>query len=221
MKARVPLADLPALAQSIIDGMADNAGRLTAEALAQSVPPARVLDDGLLAGMRVVGVRFRNAEMFLPDVLASARAMKTAMTLLDPALSACGVEPVATVLLGTVKGDIHDIGKNLVGVMLRGAGCRVLDLGTNVTGEQFAAAAAEHRPAIIGMSALLTTTMQQMSRNMEKFRAAGVLDRARVMVGGAAVTRQFAESIGAAYAKDAGDAVALALEMLHSREART
>ena len=131
----------------------------------------------------------------------------------------CGVEPVGTVLLGTVKGDIHDIGKNLVGVMLRGAGCRVIDLGTGVTGERFVAAAAQHRPDIIGMSALLTTTMQQMHRNVESFRAAGVLNSARVMVGGAAVTRQFADSIGATYAKDAGDAVAAALDILHAKEA--
>jgi 5-methyltetrahydrofolate--homocysteine methyltransferase len=214
------LADLEALAQSIIDGMADSAERLTAEALAEALAPARVLDDGLLAGMRVVGVRFRSGEMFLPDVLASARAMKQSMVLLEPVLSAGGVEPIGTVLLGTVKGDIHDIGKNLVGVMLRGAGCRVVDLGTGVTGEQFVAAAAQHRPDIIGMSALLTTTMQQMQRNVETFRAAGVLSSARVMVGGAAVTRVFAESIGAIYAKDAGDAVTAALEILHARQAR-
>ena len=213
------MSDLAALAQSIIDGMADSAARLTAEALAEATAPSRVLDDGLLAGMRVVGVRFRNGEMFLPDVLASARAMKEAMALLEPVLCASGVEPVGTVVLGTVKGDIHDIGKNLVGVMLRGAGCRVVDLGTGVTGEQFVAAAAQHRPDIIGMSTLLTTTMVQMQRNLETFRKAGVLNSARVMVGGAAVTRQFAESIGATYAKDAGDAVAAALEILHAKEA--
>ena len=210
------MADLTALAQSIIDGMADSAARLTAEALADALAPSRILDDGLLAGMRVVGTRFRNGEMFLPDVLASARAMKEAMALLEPVLAASGVEPLGTVLLGTVKGDIHDIGKNLVGVMLRGAGCRVIDLGTGVTGEQFVAAAAQHRPDIIGMSALLTTTMQQMQRNVETFRAAGV--PAPVMVGGAAVTRKFAESIGATYAKDAGDAVAAALEILQTRQ---
>jgi len=212
--------DLAALAQSVIDGMADTSARLTGEALAASVPPGRILDDGLLAGMRVVGERFRNAEMFLPDVLASARAMKEAMTLLEPVLIASGIEPAGTVVLGTVKGDIHDIGKNLVGVMLRGAGFRVIDLGTNVTAEQFASAVAQHHPDIVGMSALLTTTMSQMKANVEKLRGAGALDSTRIFVGGAAVTRQYAESIGAAYAKDAGDAVALAIEMLHSREVR-
>jgi 5-methyltetrahydrofolate--homocysteine methyltransferase len=214
------LADLAALAQSIIDGMADPAVRLTAEALSESIAPSRVLDEGLLAGMRVVGGRFGNAEMFLPDVLASARAMKHAMAVLEPMLSACGIEPAGTVLLGTVKGDIHDIGKNLVGVMLRGAGFKVIDLGTNVTAEQFAAAAAQHRPAIIGMSALLTTTMLQMKTNVDGLRAAGALTSARVMIGGAAVTRQYAESIGAAYARNAGDAVALAMEMVQPKEAR-
>lgn len=199
--------------------MADAAGRITADALSESMAPARVLDEGLLAGMRVVGVRFRDGEMFLPDVLASARAMKEAMVLLEPVLAAGGVEPVGTVLLGTVKGDIHDIGKNLVAVMLRGAGCRVIDLGTNITDREFVAAAAQHRPDIIGMSALLTTTMTQMKHNVEALRAAGVLASARVMVGGAAVTRQFAESIGATYAKDASDAVSTALAMLQPKEA--
>lgn len=214
------MADLATLAQSIIDGMADAAAQLTAGALSESLPPARVLDDGLLAGMRVVGLRFRDGQMFLPDVLASARAMKAAMVLLEPVLSASGVEPVGTVLLGTVKGDIHDIGKNLVAVMLRGAGCRIIDLGTNVTDQQFVAAAAQHRPDIIGMSALLTTTMVQMKRNVETLRAAGALVSARVMVGGAAVTRQFAESIGTIYAKDASEAVSTALAMLQPKEAR-
>ena len=212
------MADLSVLAQAIIDGMADPATQLTSEALAEGVAPAQVLEGGLLAGMSVVGARFRSGEMFLPDVLASARAMKQAMVLLEPMLASCGVEPVGTVLLGTVKGDIHDIGKNLVGVMLRGAGFKVIDLGTNVTAEQFTSAVAQHRPNIVGMSALLTTTMSQMKSNMEKLRAAGALDSARVIVGGAAVTRQYAESIGAAYAKDAGDAVSLAVEMMHARE---
>ena len=214
------MADLAGLAQSIIDGMADTSARLTAESLGESMAPASILDDGLLAGMRVVGERFRNAEMFLPDVLASARAMKEAMTLLEPVLTASRIEPAGTVVLGTVKGDIHDIGKNLVGVMLRGAGFRVIDLGTNVTAEQFTSAVSQHRPDIVGMSALLTTTMSQMKSNVEKLRAAGALESTRVFIGGAAVTRQYAESIGASYAKDAGDAVALAIDMLHSREVR-
>jgi 5-methyltetrahydrofolate--homocysteine methyltransferase len=214
------MADLAALAQAVIDGMADPATQLTSQALEEGIEPARVLESGLLAGMSVVGARFRGGEMFLPDVLASARAMKHAMIVLEPVLSACGVEPVGTVLLGTVKGDIHDIGKNLVRVMLRGAGFKVIDLGTNVTAEQFALAVAQHRPDIVGMSALLTTTMSQMKGNVEKLRAAGALDSARAFVGGAAVTRQYAESIGAAYAKDAGDAVALAVEMMHAREVR-
>ena len=214
------MADLAGLAQSIIDGMADTSARLTSDALSESVAPSRILEDGLLAGMRVVGERFRDCEMFLPDVLASARAMKDAMTLLEPMLAASGIEPAGTVLLGTVKGDIHDIGKNLVAVMLRGAGFRVIDLGTNVTAEQFVCAVTEYRPNIVGMSALLTTTMSQMKSNVEKLRAAGALQSAHVIVGGAAVTRQFAESIGAGYAKDAGTAVALAMEIMQSREAR-
>jgi 5-methyltetrahydrofolate--homocysteine methyltransferase len=206
--------ELSALAEAIIDGMADTASRLTRSALASGTPPAEVLEQGLLAGMRVVGVRFRDAQMFLPDVLASARAMKAAMDHLEPLLAAANVAPAGTVVIGTVKGDIHDIGKNLVGIMLRGAGYRVVDVGTGATAAVFVEAIRQHRPQIVGMSALLTTTMPQMKQNIEAFRTAGVLDGVAVLVGGAAVTRQYAESIGAAYAKDATEAVARAAEIV-------
>ena len=208
------MIDLPQLAQAVIDGMADDAGSLTRSALAGGIGPGQVLEEGLLAGMRVVGERFRDGQMFLPDVLASARAMKAGMDLLEPLLSACGVEPIGTVVIGTVKGDIHDIGKNLVAVMLRGAGFRVIDIGANAPADSFLAAAAEHRPQILAMSALLTTTMLQMERNMAAFRAAGLLERVRVLVGGAAVTRRYAESIGAEYAANASDAVTCAFRIV-------
>jgi 5-methyltetrahydrofolate--homocysteine methyltransferase len=141
--------------------------------------------------------------------------MKAGLAHLEPVLAACGIEPIGTYVIGTVKGDIHDIGKNLVGMMLRGAGFRVIDLGVNTPLAKFQAAIEEHQPEIVGMSALLTTTMGQMKVNIEAFRAAGLFDRLRVMVGGAAVSEDYAGAIGAhAYGKDAPSSVARALDLL-------
>ena len=207
--------DLAALAQHVIDGHDADVGRLTREALDEGQSPAEVLERGLVAGMQVIGERFRENVIFVPEVLVAARAMKAGLAHLEPVLAASGIAPVGTCVLGTVKGDIHDIGKNLVGMMLRGAGVRVIDLGVNTPLPKFMAAIEEHRPEIVGMSALLTTTMGQMKVNIEAFRQAGVLQRARVMVGGAAVSGEYAAAIGAhGYAKDAPSAVGRALELL-------
>jgi len=212
--------DLAVLAQHVIDGHADEVSRLTRTALEEGLSPADILQQGLIAGMRVVGVRFRENVIFVPEVLVAARAMKAGMAHLEPVLAASGIEPVGTFVIGTVKGDIHDIGKNLVAMMLRGAGFRVVDLGVNVPKERFLAAVDEHRPELVGMSALLTTTMGQMRVNIEAFRQAGLLEQCRVMVGGAAVSEDFAAAVGAhGYGKDAPSAVTRALELLDEARA--
>ena len=209
------MVDLALLAQHLIDGHADDVARLTREALDEGQAPSDILERGLIAGMQVIGVRFRDNIIFVPEVLIAARAMKAGLAHLEPVLAACGIEPVGTYVIGTVKGDIHDIGKNLVGMMLRGAGFRVIDLGVNTPLAKFQAAIEEHHPEIVGMSALLTTTMGQMKVNIEAFREAGLFDRLRVMVGGAAVSEDYAATIGAhAYGKDAPLSVARALELL-------
>jgi len=209
------MTDLAVLAQHVIDGHADEVSRLTRAALDEGHSPADVLERGLIAGMRVVGVRFRDNVIFVPEVLVAARAMKAGMAHLEPVLAASGIEPVGTFVIGTVKGDIHDIGKNLVGMMLKGAGFRVVDVGVNAPLEKFLAAVEEHRPELVGMSALLTTTMGQMKVNIEAFRQAGLFERCRVMVGGAAVSEDFAATIGAhGYGKDAPSTVTRALELL-------
>lgn len=210
------MVDLQQLAQHLIDGHADDVSRLVSEALAEGVPPESILENGLIAGMTVVGIRFRNNEIFVPEVLVSARAMKAGMAHLEPILSACGIPPVGTFVIGTVKGDIHDIGKNLVGMMFRGAGFKVIDLGVNTATQKFMDAIAEHRPQIVGMSALLTTTMGQMKVNIDAFRAAG-LD-VKVMVGGAPVSVEYAERIGAdAHGANATEAVEKALALVGAK----
>lgn len=209
------MVDLDALARHLVDGHADEVAALTRAAIAEQIPPAEILERGLIAGMTVVGQRFRDNIFFVPEVLRAARAMKAGLAHLEPVLAACGIEPLGTFLIGTVKGDIHDIGKNLVGLMLRGAGFRVIDLGVDVSADAFLKAIEAHQPELVGMSALLTTTMPQMKLNVEAFRRAGILDRVRVMVGGAPVSSEFAGSIGAhGYGKDAVSAVARARELL-------
>jgi len=207
------MADLEALKNAVIKGDADTAKDITAKVLAEGMAPKSILDDGLVAGMNVVGKAFKAREMFVPEVLFAARAMKTAMEQLAPKLAEAGVDPVGTIIIGTVKGDLHDIGKNLVGMMLKGAGFNVIDLGTDVAPEQFVKAASENKAKAIGLSALLTTTMPIMKETVEALKSAGV--DAKVMIGGAPVTRQYAEEIGAAgYASDAATAVDVAKELL-------
>ena len=209
------------LTEKLISGHAGAVSQLTVDALAEGVAPEEILERGLIAGMNVVAARFKNNEMFLPEVLVAARAMKAGMAHLEPLLAACGIKPLGKFLIGTVKGDVHDIGKNLVSIMLRGAGFEVVDLGVSVNVRNFIDAIEEHRPDIVGMSALLTTTMMQMEKNIEAFREAGVYDRIKVMVGGAPVSARFAREIGAdAYGCNATDALEKARELMKANVER-
>jgi 5-methyltetrahydrofolate--homocysteine methyltransferase len=207
------MADLQALTAAIEVGDRVTAARLTHEAIAEGQPPQAILD-AMTAAMAQVGVRFQREELYVPEMLIAARAMKEATAMLEPLLVRAGIRPVATAVVGTVKGDLHDIGKNLVGMMLKGANIEVIDLGTNVSPEAFAAAAQEHRAHFVGVSALLTTTLPGMRDVVTAIRNAG-LSGTKVLVGGAPVTRAFARDIGAdGYAPDAAAAVDVAKELL-------
>ncbi len=206
------MADLAALAAAVEAGDRAAAASLTQAALDGGLDPKRVLD-AMTAAMDAVGRRFQEGEIFVPEMLISARAMKAGMAILEPALVAAGVAPEFTAVVGTVEGDLHDIGKNLVGMMWRGAGFEVVDLGVNVPASRFAQAAVEHRAHIVGLSALLTTTMPGMRGAVEAVRASGC--GARVVIGGAPTTPEFAAQIGAdGHAPDAGAAVDLARRLL-------
>ena len=205
------------LTEALILGNATVVKQLTREAMDAGIPAGTILEQGLIAGMNVVGVRFKNCEMFLPEVLTVARAMKAGVEQLEPLLAAAGVKPAGKVVIGTVKGDIHDIGKNLVAIMLRGAGFEIIDLGVGVAVQKFIDAVNAHQPDIVGMSALLTTTMMQMKSNIAALEEAGVRERVRIMVGGAPVNRAFSEEIGAdAYGRNATEAVERARELMRT-----
>jgi len=189
--------------------------RLVEEALKAKIPPSKILSDGLVAGMDIVGEKFRRDELFMPEVLISARAMQAAMDVLRPKLVETGAKLAGKIVLGTVKGDLHDIGKNLVGMLMEGAGYQVIDLGIDVPSEKFVAAVKTNRPNILGLSALLTTTMPKMKEVIESLTEAGIREQVIVMVGGAPVTERFAQDIGAdAYAPDAASAVEKVRELL-------
>jgi 5-methyltetrahydrofolate--homocysteine methyltransferase len=188
---------LEKISTTIIEGDADSAPRLVQEAVDQGLAPKTILDDGMVVGMNEVGARFKRGDMFVPEVLMSADAMQAGLVVLRPLLVAAGVKMLGTVVLGTVKGDLHDIGKNLVGMMCEGAGFEVVDLGFNVPPEKFISAIKEHQPDIVGMSALLTTTMRSMGHTIKAIEEAGLRDQLKIMVGGAPVDRDFAERIGA------------------------
>ena len=207
------MADLQQIATDVIEGHADAVDRGVRAALAAGVGAQTILDEALTAGMAVVGARFRANEIFVPEVLIAARALKAGLAHLEPIFTASGIPRVGTVVLGTVKGDIHDIGKNLVGMMLQGAGFKVVDLGVNVPAESFLKAIREHQPQIVGMSALLTTTMGAMATNIAALRASGA--DVKVLVGGAPVNAEFAQRIGAdGYGANATDAVTQALRLV-------
>jgi len=206
---------LQELAFSLIGGKDGEVGRLTQEALDKGYTANDVLDNGLIAGMAVVGIKFRDNIIFVPEVLISARAMKAGMAHLEPILSASGIEPLGTIIMGTVKGDLHDIGKNLCIMMLRGAGFAVHDLGVDTKADDFIDAVTEHGAQVVGMSALLTTTMPNMGRAIDAFEEAGLREQVKIMIGGAPVTQEFAEDMGAdGYGKDAIECVDLAKEFL-------
>ena len=189
--------------------------RLTAQALDSGFEANTILDDGLIAGMALVGIKFRDNIIFVPEVLVAARAMKSGMAHVEPILSASGVEPLGTVIMGTVKGDLHDIGKNLCIMMLRGAGFSVHDLGVDTKPEEFMDAVMEHGAQLLGMSALLTTTMPNMGKTIEAFEEFGMRDQVKIMVGGAPLTQEFADDMGSdGYGKDAMACVELAARLL-------
>ena len=208
------MADLGALAQAIINGKAPDARALTESALAENVHPGKILNEGLIAGMNVVGEKFKNNEFYVPEVLIAARAMKNAMELLRPKLAASGIKPRGKVAIGTVRGDLHDIGKNLVAMMLEGAGFEIRDLGVDVKPDQFVDAV-KNGADVVAMSALLTTTMPAMKETIQALKEARIRDKAYVMIGGAPVTQNYCEEIGAdGYSPDAASAVDKAKELL-------
>ncbi|MHC4116952.1 MAG: corrinoid protein [Planctomycetota bacterium] len=207
------MADLKALADAVIKGDQNTAVEITKAALAEGTAPKSVLDDGLIAGMDVIGARFKKNEVYIPEVLIAARAMKMAMEILEPELAKAGVEPVGKFLIGTVQGDLHDIGKNLVAMMLKGAGFEVVDLGVDVDPEKFVEQVKAADANVVGMSALLTTTMPGMEKTLKALRDANV--SAKIMVGGAPVTQDYADRIGAdGYAADAASAVDVAKSLV-------
>jgi methylmalonyl-CoA mutase cobalamin-binding domain/chain len=200
------------------DGLGDEIEQGIRILLERGWPAARVLDDALVAGMTIVGIDFRDGVLFVPEVLLAANAMKTGMAILRPLLAAAGVKPAGKMVIGTVKGDIHDIGKNLVGMMMEGAGFEVTDLGVNTSLEEFMSALEEQQPDILGMSALLTTTMPYMKTVIEGLEQEGVRSRYIVMVGGAPLNDEFAQQIGAdAYCRDAATAVETAKKLVGQR----
>ncbi len=207
------MADLKALADAIIKGDQNAAVDITRAALDEGTPAESVLNDGLIAGMDVVGARFKKNEIYIPEVLIAARAMKMAMEILEPELAKAGVKPVGRFLIGTVQGDLHDIGKNLVAMMLKGAGFEVVDLGVDVGPEKFVEQAKATGVQVIGMSALLTTTMPSMEKTLKALKDAGV--SAKVVIGGAPVTQGYADKIGAdGYSPDAASAVDIAKSLV-------
>ena len=206
------------IAAALIGGEHHEVDRMTELALEEGIEALEIMDDGLIAGMGIVGIKFRENFIFVPEVLACARAMKAGMRHIEPILSASGVEPIGTVVMGTVKGDLHDIGKNLCIMMLRGAGFVVVDLGVDTSADEFIDAVEEHEAAVLGMSALLTTTMPNMGRTIEAFIDEDLRDEVQIMVGGAPVTEEFADDMGAdGYGKDALACVALAKQLIASR----
>ena len=206
--------------RSLIEGEHHDVDRLTQHALDEGIEALEVMDDGLIAGMGIVGIKFRENFIFVPEVLACARAMKAGMRYIEPILSASGVKPVGTVIMGTVKGDLHDIGKNLCIMMLRGSGFVVVDLGVDTSPDEFIDAVEEHEAKVLGMSALLTTTMPNMGRTIEAFIDEDLRDEVQIMVGGAPVTQEFADDMGAdGYGKDALACVALAKQLVADAQA--
>ena len=199
---------LEKISEELQNGNFIDVPKLTREALVQGISPAVILSDALVAGMDVVGEKFRRDELFMPEVLIAAKAMQAAMMVLRPKLIETGVETAGTIVIGTVQGDLHDIGKNLVGMFFEGAGYQVIDLGVDVAPGRFVEAVRTHKPNIVGLSALLTTTMSRMREVIESLVEAGLRGRVKVMVGGAPVTEKFARDIGAdGYSPDAASAV--------------
>ena len=203
------------ISHCLILGRNNEVDRLTRQALDDGFSANTIMDDGLIAGMAIVGIKFRDNIIFVPEVLVAARAMKAGMVHVEPILSASGIEPIGTVVMGTVKGDLHDIGKNLCIMMLRGAGFVVHDLGVDTQPDEFIEEVVDKGAGVLGMSALLTTTMPNMGRTIEAFEDAGLRNEVRIMVGGAPLSQEFADDMGAdGYGKDAMACVDLAKEFV-------
>jgi 5-methyltetrahydrofolate--homocysteine methyltransferase len=203
------MADMNALADAVINGDQSSAIEITKAALAEGMPAKKILDEGLIKGMETVGTLFKQNEFYIPEVLIAARAMKMAMEVLEPELANAGVQPIGKLAIGTVQGDLHDIGKNLVAMMLKGAGFEVVDLGVDVKIEKFVEQVRDAGVQMIGMSTLLTTTMPSMEKTIKAIKQAGL--KAKVIIGGAPVTQDYADKIGAdGYAADAATAVDVA-----------
>jgi 5-methyltetrahydrofolate--homocysteine methyltransferase len=207
------------LRQSVIDGEMSITQVLVQKALAEKMPPEQILKDGLISAMEEVGRRFECGEFYVPEMLISARAMKSGLVLLRPHLTAAKVQPIGKVVIGTVQGDLHDIGKNLVGMMLEGAGFEVIDLGADVSPEKYVAAVKEHQPDLVACSALLTTTMPRMENVIRLLKQAELRHRVKVIIGGAPVTDKYAIDIGAdGFAPDAGSAASLAKALILKKD---
>jgi len=204
---------LEQMAADLMKGKANDVKAAVQQALDDGLEPGKILTEGLLSGMSIIGQRFKKNEVYVPEVLIAARAMKAGMQILQPRLVSAGVEPIGTAVVGTVKGDLHDIGKNLVGMMLEGAGLKVVDAGIDVSPEKFVEVAKECNADVIGVSALLTTTMTNMKSVVEAVKASGI--KAKVLIGGAPLTQAFCDEIGAdGYAPDAASAADLAVSCL-------
>jgi len=205
------------IAEFLIAGKIDEVGNLTQELLDDGVSAEDVMQKGLFAGMDVVGQRFKNCEMFIPEVLRSAKAMQASMDILRPILTEANVSSAGTVVMATVQGDLHDIGKNLAGMMMEGAGFKIIDMGIDRKTEDIVQAVKDNKPQILGLSALLTTTMPKMGEVINALKEAGIRDQVKVMIGGAPVTEDFAEEIGAdAYAPNAAIGTEKAQELIKS-----
>lgn len=210
-----PTPDLEKLYEAILTGDAPSAVEITEEAIAVGISPQELINDRMIPAMDEVGRRFEEGAYFVPDLLIAGRAMKGALELLRPLLSESGAESVGRVVIGTVKGDLHDIGKGLVASLLEGAGFEVIDLGVDVPAEKFVATIRETKPDVLALSALLTTTMPAIKTVIDAMRGAGLADRCKIIVGGAPVTQQYADSIGAdGYSSSANGAVALVRKLV-------
>ena len=206
----------------LYDGLGDEIVEGTTILLDRGWGPDKVLQEALVEGMRIVGVDFRDGILFVPEVLLAANAMKAGMNILRPLLAETGAESIGKVVVGTVKGDIHDIGKNLVAMMMEGAGFEVIDLGINTDADKFIAALEEHQPDILGMSALLTTTMPYMKVVVDTMKERGIRDKYIILVGGAPLNEEFGAAVGAdAYCRDAAVASETAKTLVNARRART
>ncbi len=201
---------------AMMNGDIASIGQLTKDALDENIVPKTIIDDGLLRAMNEIGELFKNGELFVPEVLMRAQALNMSMQILEPLLKEGDIDKKGKIVMGTVKGDLHDIGKNLVILMLEGAGYEVIDLGVDVSEQKIIDAVKEHNPDFIAMSAMLTTTMVNMEKCIEAIKGEGLYDNLKVLVGGAPVTNTFAEKIGAYYSSDASSAVELANQLIAS-----